>query len=101
MRQCPDGILIRLNATGICSSDIHTMAGDLGMPRMSAFGVRSPGHEGVGRVVRTGSQVKNFQVGDRAGIKPLLDTCGACALCWGDKEMHCANGVHTGVMMPG
>ncbi|KAL4803072.1 chaperonin 10-like protein [Aspergillus unguis] len=86
---------------GICSSDIHTMAGDLGMPPMSTFGVRSPGHEGVGVVVKAGEKVTNFKVGDRAGIKPLLDTCGACGVCWEGKEMHCAKGVHTGLMRPG
>ncbi|KAL2827375.1 chaperonin 10-like protein [Aspergillus cavernicola] len=86
---------------GICSSDIHMMQGDLGTPPMSAFGVRSPGHEGVGVVVKTGDSVKNFKVGDRAGIKPILDTCGACELCWGEREMHCQAGVHTGLMMAG
>ncbi|KAL3441278.1 alcohol dehydrogenase [Aspergillus insuetus] len=97
----PDEILIRLHATGICSSDIHTMQGDLGMPPMSTFGVRSPGHEGVGVVVKTGANVKNFSVGDRAGVKPLLDTCGSCEMCCGEKEMHCASGVHTGLMRAG
>jgi D-arabinose 1-dehydrogenase-like Zn-dependent alcohol dehydrogenase len=97
----PDEILIRLHATGICSSDIHTMQGDLGMPPMSTFGVRSPGHEGVGVVVKTGANVKNFSVGDRAGVKPLLDTCGSCDMCCGEREMHCASGVHTGLMRAG
>ncbi|GLA00609.1 hypothetical protein AnigIFM60653_009359 [Aspergillus niger] len=97
----PDDLLIRLRATGICSSDLHMMQGDLDMPPMSAFGVRSPGHEGVGIVVKIGANVRNFKVGDRAGIKPLLDTCGACERCWGDKEMHCRSGIHTGLMAPG
>jgi D-arabinose 1-dehydrogenase-like Zn-dependent alcohol dehydrogenase len=30
--------------------------------------------------------VKTFKLGDRAGIKPMMDTCGSCALCWDDKE---------------
>jgi D-arabinose 1-dehydrogenase-like Zn-dependent alcohol dehydrogenase len=74
----PDDILIRLNFTGLCSSDIHMMQGDLGMPPMSTFGVRSPGHEGAGVVVKLGANVKNFKLGDRAGIKPIADTCGSC-----------------------
>ncbi|KAL5366710.1 chaperonin 10-like protein [Aspergillus floccosus] len=97
----PADILIRLHTTGICSSDLHMMQGDLGMPPMSAFGVRSPGHEGAGVVVKAGANVRNFKVGDRAGVKPLLDTCGACELCWGEREMHCQSGVHTGLMAPG
>lgn len=97
----PDDILIRLNITGICSSDLHMMQGDLGTPPMSTFGVRSPGHEGAGVVVKVGANVKNFKLGDRAGIKPLLDTCGTCDLCWGDKETYCPTAIHAGLMAPG
>lgn len=68
---------------------------------MSTFGVCSPGHEGAGIVVKAGANVKNFKVGDRAGIKPIMDTCGTCDLCWSDKETYCAGVVHTGLMVPG
>lgn len=68
---------------------------------MSTFGVCSPGHEGAGIVVKAGANVKNFKVGDRAGIKPIMDTCGSCDLCWSDKETYCAGVVHTGLMVPG
>ncbi|OQE21691.1 hypothetical protein PENSTE_c011G00235 [Penicillium steckii] len=97
----PDDILIRLTHTGLCSSDIHLMQGDLGLPPMSTFGVRSPGHEGAGVVVKIGSNVKNFKLGDRAGIKPITDTCGACAMCWDDKETYCKSAVHTGLFATG
>lgn len=97
----PGEILIRLNATGVCSSDLHLMKGDLGVPPMSTFGVRSPGHEGAGVVVKVGASVTNFRLGDRAGIKPLLDTCGGCELCWSDKETYCRQAVHTGLMSSG
>ncbi|CAG8193843.1 unnamed protein product [Penicillium olsonii] len=97
----PDDILIRLNYTGICSSDIHMMQGDLGLPPMSSFGVRSPGHEGVGVVVKLGSNVKNFQLGDRAGLKPIMDTCGSCVHCWDDKETYCKGAIHCGLMVAG
>ncbi|CAG7924808.1 unnamed protein product [Penicillium olsonii] len=97
----PDDILIRLNYTGICSSDIHMMQGDLGLPPMSSFGVRSPGHEGVGVVVKLGANVKNFQLGNRAGLKPIMDTCGSCAHCWDDKETYCKGAIHCGLMVAG
>lgn len=77
------------------------MSGDLGMPPMSTFGVRSPGHEGAGVVVKLGSNVKSFKLGDRAGIKPLMDTCGSCAMCWDDKETYCKAAIHTGLMTSG
>lgn len=77
------------------------MQGDLGAPPMSTFGVRSPGHEGAGVVVKVGANVKNFKLGDRAGIKPLTDTCGSCYLCWDDKETYCKTAIHTGLMTAG
>ncbi|KAJ5998709.1 Polyketide synthase enoylreductase [Penicillium sp. IBT 35674x] len=97
----PEDVLIRLNFTGICSSDIHVMKGDIGMPPMSKFGVRSPGHEGAGIVVKIGANVKNLKPGDRAGIKPLMDTCGSCQLCWDNKETYCKMATHTGLMTAG
>ncbi|CAI7578390.1 Polyketide synthase enoylreductase [Penicillium manginii] len=97
----PDDILIRLNFTGLCSSDIHLMQGDLGMPPMSTFGVRSPGHEGAGIVVKIGANVKNFKLGDRAGVKPIVDTCGTCSMCLVDKETYCKAAIHSGLMTAG
>lgn len=94
-------VLIKLNVTGLCSSDLHLMAGDLGTPLMSTFGVRSPGHEGAGVVVQVGANVTNFRVGDRAGVKPITDTCNACELCWGDKETYCKDTVLTGLAATG
>jgi len=94
-------VLIKLNCTGICYSDVHFMLCDLNAPPMSTFGVRSPGHEGAGVVVKIGANVKNFKVGDRAGIKPLTDVCGTCDVCWQGKENHCPNAIHTGLMVPG
>ncbi|KAI9699539.1 MAG: hypothetical protein M1820_007170 [Bogoriella megaspora] len=97
----PDEVLIRLNATGLCYSDIHYMMGDLPAPPMSSFGCRSPGHEGAGIVVAKGANVKNFKLGDRAGLKPIWDTCGACELCWHDKECYCPDKIFTGLAKPG
>ncbi|KAJ5583139.1 Polyketide synthase enoylreductase [Penicillium sp. DV-2018c] len=97
----PDDILIKLNCTGLCSSDIHLMQNDLGTPPMSTWGVRSPGHEGAGVVVKVGANVKHFKLGDRAGIKPIMDTCGSCEHCWDDKETYCKAAIHTGLMTAG
>ncbi|KAJ5885488.1 hypothetical protein N7495_009998 [Penicillium taxi] len=97
----PNDILIRLNFTGVCNTDIHVMQGDLGLPPMSAFGVRSAGHEGAGVVVKVGDNVKNFKLGDRAGVTPFLDTCHSCGLCWDSKETYCKDAVISGLMAPG
>ncbi|KAI9737148.1 MAG: hypothetical protein M1834_000741 [Cirrosporium novae-zelandiae] len=97
----PDQVLIRLNCTGLCYSDIHFMLGDMGLPPMSHWGVRSTGHEGAGVVVKIGADVKNWKVGDRAGLKPFWTTCGKCELCWGDKETMCKESIFAGLQVPG
>ncbi|KAL9108325.1 MAG: hypothetical protein Q9227_006924 [Pyrenula ochraceoflavens] len=97
----PTDVLIKFNATGICHSDIHFMMNDWAVPPMSHFGTRCAGHEGAGVIVKVGHMVKNLKVGDRAGYKPIADTCGACELCWGDKECHCSKAVMTGLHTDG
>lgn len=98
----PNDLLIRLNATGICYSDIHYMLADIPLlPLMSSFNVRSPGHEGAGVVVALGSNVTNWKLGDRAGIKPSYDACFNCELCWSMKEMYCPESSQTGLQHPG
>lgn len=68
---------------------------------MSTFGTKCAGHEGAGVVVKIGSNVKNWKVGDRGGIKPLLDVCGACEQCWEGRENYCQKAVHTGLAATG
>ncbi|RDW67626.1 GroES-like protein [Coleophoma cylindrospora] len=98
----PDEVLLKLNATGICYSDLHYMLEDLAMPKMTEFGVRSAGHEGAGVVVKVGSGVKNWKVGDRGGVKPMWDCCMNCELCWdGFHETYCSKTVATGLMTTG
>lgn len=97
-----DEVLLKLNATGLCFSDIHYMLEDLPMPKMSDFGVRSPGHEGAGVVVKVGKNVTTWKVGDRGGVKPMWDTCFNCDMCYSKKhETHCAKAVSTGLMVAG
>ncbi|KAF2192520.1 GroES-like protein [Zopfia rhizophila CBS 207.26] len=97
----PNDALIKLNATGICYSDIHYMLNDLPIPKMSVFGVRSPGHEGAGVIVKLGSNVTNWKIGDRAGIKPAYDACFNCELCWSGKETYCDESPQIGLHFPG
>lgn len=97
----PDEVLLRLNATGLCMSDVHFMLGDWGLPPMSTFGVQCAGHEGAGVVVAVGDAVKDWKVGDRGGVKPLWDVCGNCELCYTGKENYCQKGVYTGLMKQG
>lgn len=77
------------------------MLNDLPIPKMSVFGVRSPGHEGAGVVVKIGSNVTNWKVGDRAGIKPAYDACFDCELCWTGREAYCPESPQIGLQFPG
>ena len=77
----PDQVLIKLNTTGLCMSDIHFMTNDWAMPKMSVFGVKCAGHEGAGVIVKLGSNVKTLKLGQRAGLKPVADVCHTCDLC--------------------
>lgn len=98
----PDEVLLKLNVTGLCYSDFHYMLNDLGTGKMSDCGVRSPGHEGAGVVVKVGSNVTDVKVGDRGGVKPVWGTCGSCRMCWDHRtEMYCPKVKMTGLHCPG
>ena len=64
--------MIKLNATGICHSDIHLMMNDWALPKMSALGTKCAGHEGAGVIVKVGDHVKTLKPGMRAGLKVRL-----------------------------
>ncbi|KXT09627.1 hypothetical protein AC579_10475 [Pseudocercospora musae] len=97
----PGQVLVKLNCTGLCGSDIHYMLNDLGFGKMSDLGVRSPGHEGAGIVVKLGEGVTDWKIGDRAGIKPIWDCCHNCEQCWTGSEQYCSKVTHTGIMCTG
>ena len=97
----PDEILIKLNATGLCLSDIHFMLNDWNLPKMSSLGTKCAGHEGAGVIVKVGDRVKSFKVGQRAGYKPIQDVCHACEYCKAGKETYCTGAVFTGCHIDG
>jgi propanol-preferring alcohol dehydrogenase len=97
----PREVLIKLNATGLCMSDVHYMMPDIGLPKMSDLGTRSPGHEGAGVIVKVGEYVKSLKVGQRVGYKPLWDVCHVCSSCKAGKENYCDTPQSTGLNTPG
>ena len=73
---------------------------------MRDFNVRSPGHEGIGRVVALGpgvaeSMVTPINIGDRVGLKPVWKSCSSCELCCSEREMYCPKSLQTGMHVPG
>lgn len=86
-----DEILVEVSACGICRTDLHVVEGEL-QPKLPRV---IPGHQIVGRIVRSGS-AKKYPVGARVGIPWLHRTCGCCEFCTRGKENLCPNAVYTG-----
>jgi propanol-preferring alcohol dehydrogenase len=94
-------ILIKIEACGVCRSQLHGIEGDwkeLGIPPTLPT---VPGHEVVGLVVEIGKNVSKFKVGDRAGITPLLEACKVCQYCKEGKEYLCESSIITGESFKG
>lgn len=97
----PNEILLKIEACGVCHSQLHGIEGDwkdLGIPPSLPT---VPGHEVVGKIVEIGNEVTKFKVGDRAGITPLLEACKKCQYCKEGKEYLCESSTITGESMKG
>ena len=51
-----------------------------------------PGHEIVGEVVKVGSAVSKFKVGDIAGVGCMVNACRHCEYCEDNQEQYCTDG---------
>ena len=78
-----DGVVVRVEATGLCRSDWHGWAGhdpDIVFPHI-------PGHELAGVIEAVGPDVRRWAVGDRVTV-PFVCGCGRCAWCaQGDAQV--------------
>ena len=81
----PGEVRLRVEACGICRTDLHIIEGDLQLPKLPLV----PGHQIVGIVDRVGKAVTRFQIGDRVGVSWLFSTCGRCTFCQRDQENLC------------
>ncbi len=84
-------ILVKIKTCGVCRSNLHLIEGDwlkYGIPPKLPI---IPGHEIVGLVESTGSDVskKAFSKGDRVGIQPLYNSCKMCEYCLTGREHLC------------
>ena len=95
----PGQILIKLQASGVCHSDVHIWKGE-SRPDVTL----DPfilGHEGVGMVAEVGPGVTGWKVGERAGAAWIHDSCGVCEQCLGGHESFCPNQRAHGFNVPG
>lgn len=81
----PHDIELEILFCGICHSDLHQVHNDFGGSKYPMV----PGHEIVGRITAIGDHVKNFKVGDLAGIGCIIDSCRECEYCERSEEMYC------------
>jgi uncharacterized zinc-type alcohol dehydrogenase-like protein len=84
----PHDVQIEILFCGVCHSDLHTVRNEW----PGTVYPMVPGHEIVGRVVRTGGEVSKFKEGDLAAVGCLVDSCRHCASCAEGLEQYCENG---------
>ncbi|HEY0119023.1 MAG TPA: alcohol dehydrogenase catalytic domain-containing protein [Cellulomonas sp.] len=80
----PDGVVVRVAATGVCRSDWHAWQGhddSVALPHV-------PGHELAGEVVAVGPAVSGWRAGDVVTV-PFVCACGVCEVCRAGEQQVC------------
>ncbi|MEO0916009.1 MAG: zinc-dependent alcohol dehydrogenase family protein [Pseudomonadota bacterium] len=90
-------VAIRVEACGVCRTDLHIIDGELMAPALPLI----PGHEIVGRITSLGASVTGLQVGMRVGVPWLGQTCGVCPYCRAERENLCDAPRFTGYTLNG
>lgn len=94
----PGEILVKIETSGLCHTDIHAAHGDWPVKPNLPF---IPGHEGVGIVERLGRGVTEVQQGDRVALPWLGMACGVCDYCLDGWETLCEKQLNTGYSIDG
>jgi alcohol dehydrogenase, propanol-preferring len=94
-------LLIRVQACGVCHSDLHLAGGDWDMLRPITKVPLILGHEIVGRVAQLGAGVTTHAIGDRVGVPWLHWSCGECEFCLEGREVLCVKQKVTGCTVDG
>jgi propanol-preferring alcohol dehydrogenase len=91
-------VLVRVEVSGACRTDLHAARGDWPVRPAPPF---VPGHEGIGVVTQVGPGVRSRQVGARVAVPWLGHACGRCDLCTGGREFLCEQQRNTGFTLDG
>ena len=81
----PGDVQIEILFCGVCHSDLHIARNEWGSTTYPCV----PGHEIVGRVVKTGREVKKFKEGELVAVGCMVDSCGTCPDCEEGLEQFC------------
>jgi propanol-preferring alcohol dehydrogenase len=91
-------ILVRVETSGLCHTDIHAAHGDWPVKPTPPF---IPGHEGIGVVEEVGPGVDEVAIGDRVAMPWLGYACGTCEYCVSGWETLCLEQENTGYSIDG
>jgi D-arabinitol dehydrogenase (NADP+) len=91
----PDEVLMRIDACGLCGTDLHIHEGDFG-PRFPLI----PGHEFTGEIVEIGTEVSGFKTGQRVVANSNV-ACGRCFYCMRGDYLLCENIGSYGITLNG
>ena len=94
----PEQVLVRIETSGLCHTDIHAARGDWPVKPSLPF---VPGHEGIGIVEQKGERVGHLRIGDRVAIAWLAQACGRCAHCVSGWETLCPEQKNSGYSVDG
>ncbi|MFB3063191.1 MAG: L-threonine 3-dehydrogenase [Gammaproteobacteria bacterium] len=92
-------VLIKISKTAICGTDIHIYNWNDWARQVIPIPMHV-GHEFVGEIVETGSEVDGYQAGDRVSGEGHI-TCGYCRNCRAGRRHLCRNSKGVGVDRPG
>jgi threonine dehydrogenase-like Zn-dependent dehydrogenase len=95
--RCDDDVLLRVEAAGICGTDLHILADPPGHPATPGAIL---GHEYIGEVLTAGDRVQGLRAGDRVVVDPNI-TCGRCAYCRRGASNLCLNMTTLGIFRDG
>ena len=88
----PREVVVRVEAVGICGTDLHVLDGEFAPTRYPII----PGHETSGVVESVGRAVHEVAPGDRVSVDPTL-VCGECRYCAADRSNLCERWDGSGV----
>jgi propanol-preferring alcohol dehydrogenase len=94
----PGEVLVHLETSGLCHTDIHAAHGD--WPVKPALPL-VPGHEGVGIIEKLGDGVTTRAIGERVALPWLGYACGDCRYCVDGRETLCEQQHNTGYSIDG
>ncbi len=94
----PGEVLVRLETSGLCHTDIHAAHGDWPVQPPLPF---VPGHEGIGIVEQLGAGATGRHIGERVAIAWLASACGSCRYCVDGRETLCEQQHNSGYSVDG